>query len=284
MGSEPPQKVKGSAVTIAASGPRERITRVEGDAQLPLYPELARARADVTAALKARDDFLAAVVHDLRQPLVAAGWHVQILRTALSQAEAANRDEVMGLLGAVDDSIASLSARLDELRDACRLQDGRPLELRLRPVDLVQLVHNVVARFATRAGEPPIWFVSRVGRLVGHWEPERLDRVLVNLLSNAVLYSPAGGDILVSVERRGQAAVVIVQDHGLGIPAADLPHIFERYWRGSNVSRRIAGSGIGLADAWAILAQHRGTLAVTSHAGQGSTFTVCLPLTPSGRA
>jgi signal transduction histidine kinase len=108
---------------------------------------------------------------------------------------------------------------------------------------------------------------------------------LDNLLSNAIKYSPAGGPVLVTVAREqidgGAYAVLAVQDHGVGIPAADLSHIFERFHRASNVQGRISGTGIGLASARQIVEQHGGDLTVRSTEGQGSVFTVLLPLAPT---
>jgi signal transduction histidine kinase len=106
--------------------------------------------------------------------------------------------------------------------------------------------------------------------------------VLGNLLDNAIKYSPDGGDIAVTIalaEADGQRqAVLSVQDHGIGIPAGDLPHVFERFFRGTNVAGRIRGTGIGLAGSRQIVEQHGGTLTVESREGEGSTFTVRLPL------
>jgi signal transduction histidine kinase len=108
--------------------------------------------------------------------------------------------------------------------------------------------------------------------------------VLDNLLANAIKYSPAGGRIVVTLgqdQRQGEDwAVLTVQDEGVGIPAVDLAHIFERFRRGSNVTGRFAGTGIGLSGARRIVEQHGGTIAVESEQGRGSMFTVSLPLTP----
>jgi len=106
-----------------------------------------------------------------------------------------------------------------------------------------------------------------------------VERVLGNLVSNALAYSPRGGAVTVTVDReRDEWAILQVSDHGLGIPATDLPHIFERFHRGGNVAGRIAGSGIGLAAVRQIVEQHGGTITVESREGKGSTFTVRLPL------
>ena len=104
----------------------------------------------------------------------------------------------------------------------------------------------------------------------------RLERVLDNLFANALTYSPAGGDIEVRVTREDDAVVIAVRDHGLGVPAADLAHVFAPFHRGSNVGR-IEGTGMGLAGARHIVEAHGGTLTVESVEGVGSTFTVRLP-------
>jgi signal transduction histidine kinase len=120
-----------------------------------------------------------------------------------------------------------------------------------------------------------------------------LERVLGNLLSNAIKYSPDGGEIAVTVEVEGRKgggtegggdgegewAVLTVRDEGVGIPAGEVPKLFERFFRASNVAGRIAGTGVGLAGARQIVAQHGGTIAVASEEGRGSAFTVRLPLT-----
>jgi signal transduction histidine kinase len=110
----------------------------------------------------------------------------------------------------------------------------------------------------------------------------RLGRVLDNLLDNAVKYSPRGGAVLVSIGVDGTAlqpmAVLSVADRGEGIPPTDLPHIFVRFHRGRNVGR-IPGTGIGLAGVQRIVELHSGTISAQSEVGQGTTFTVRLPLT-----
>ena len=114
------------------------------------------------------------------------------------------------------------------------------------------------------------------------WDADRLTRVLENLVANAVKYSPAGSTVVVRVDREeapdGPLAVLSVADQGVGIPAADLPHIFERFRRGGNVAGRIAGSGLGLWGSQRIVAQHGGTIAIDSTEGRGTTVTVRLPL------
>ena len=113
--------------------------------------------------------------------------------------------------------------------------------------------------------------------MTGDWDGGRLSRVLNNLLSNAVKYSPGGGEIVVRVSSDSGWAIVMVEDHGLGIPAADLPHVFEPFHRGGNAVRSIGGAGIGLASVRQIVEAHGGSVEVSSRVGEGSTFIVRLP-------
>jgi signal transduction histidine kinase len=135
--------------------------------------------------------------------------------------------------------------------------------------------------------------------LIGNWDNLRLQRVLTNLLSNAIKYSPDSGTIRIALALEDKYppsdihlasgrppdalgserwARLTVQDEGIGVPAADLPHIFERFHRGANVVGRILGIGLGLSGAKRIIEQHGGTIAVASRQGSGTTVTVCLPL------
>ena len=119
-------------------------------------------------------------------------------------------------------------------------------------------------------------------RLIGAWDAARLERVVQNLLGNAIKYSPEGGEVVVTIARQedaaGARAVLAVRDQGVGIPPTDRPHVFDRFHRAENVVGRIAGTGIGLASARQIVEQHGGTISVQSALGRGSTFTVRLPL------
>jgi signal transduction histidine kinase len=167
---------------------------------------------------------------------------------------------------------------LDELQDATRLQGGRSLDLHLARTNLVALTQRVVLQYEDRPEKARFHVESSTPAIYGHWDEMRLERVLANLLSNAPKYSPRTCDIRVRVARDGQRAVLSVEDRGIGIPAADVPHIFERYRRGSNVAQLTRGSGLGLAGVRAIVEQHGGTISVRSIEGDGSTFVVVLPL------
>jgi signal transduction histidine kinase len=124
---------------------------------------------------------------------------------------------------------------------------------------------------------------AQVTELVGEWDAARLERLLANLVSNAVKYSPEGGEVTLTIRMETEAgepwAVLTVQDRGVGIPATDLPHVFERFRRGRNVEGHIGGTGIGLAAVRQMVQQHGGQVTVESQEGCGTTVTVRLPLT-----
>jgi PAS domain S-box-containing protein len=235
--------------------------------------ERQRAEADRVA-------FLDAVAHDVKNPLGVAKGQAQLLRRRLRRGvdDPAKLEES---LSAIETGVNEATALIEELLDAAHLRAGRPLELRPAAVDLVALVEAAVEetrRTSTRHG---VRLVAEVPSVTAAVDVARLRRVLRNLLGNAVKYSPEGGKVVVRVGReedeRGEWAVLSVRDEGIGIPAADLPHLFQRFRRGGNVAN-IAGTGIGLAGARQIVAQHGGTISAASIEGEGSTFTVRLPL------
>jgi signal transduction histidine kinase len=114
--------------------------------------------------------------------------------------------------------------------------------------------------------------------LIGEWDARRMGRVLTNLVDNAVKYSPAGGTVVVRVRREQANAVLEVEDSGIGVPAADVSRIFDRFQRGSNVEGRVEGTGIGLASARHFVESHGGTIEVESQEHAGSVFRIRLPL------
>jgi signal transduction histidine kinase len=166
---------------------------------------------------------------------------------------------------------------VDQIVDLARMQMGQELELDRRPTDLVAVAHRVAAEHQAAAPRHAVR-VEATDDVVGDWDAARLERAVDNLVGNAVKYSPEGGEVLVRVRPGGDGwAEVSVADSGVGIPAADLATVFDRFRRASN-SRGFVGSGIGLASVRQIVHEHGGEVSVASTEGQGSTFTMRLPL------
>jgi signal transduction histidine kinase len=245
--------------------------------------DLVRARQAAQDAVRTRDEFLAAAAHDLRTPLASTKGIAQLLKKRVQRMQLADGDgeRLVEGLDRIDQSVGRMSALIDELLDLARVQMGGPIELERQPTDLDALMRQAVADQTPNAPRHQFRVQASGTPLVGDWDPVRLRRAFDNLLSNAVKYSPEGGDIIIGLAREatdgGEVAVVRVTDHGVGIPAADLPHVFERFRRGGNVAFA-QGTGIGLGVVHSIVQQHGGSIEVDSVEGQGSTFTVRLPL------
>lgn len=230
-----------------------------------------------------KDHFLATASHDLQQPLAVIKGHAQLLSRRLAAGQPVDTARIQERLATIQHTVDDMAEQVAELLDAARLQLDRPLELDRQPVDLVPLVRQMVDRWATSSPDHSLHFDSAVAALTCWVDARRLRRVFANLLSNAVKYSPAGSAITVRVwlddqTRATPAAVVEFEDQGLGIPAGDLPRIFDRFYRATNASLAAAGAGIGLAGARQIVEQHGGTIRVRSIEALGSTFSVRLPI------
>ncbi|HEV8635020.1 MAG TPA: ATP-binding protein [Chloroflexota bacterium] len=278
------------AVAFFTAGSARRY----GQADLALAEELARRCAlavdnarlyrRAQDAVRLRDDVLAAVSHDLKGPLTAIAGQAQLIQRRLAQPDALDLADMDEALERIKRATARLSALVNELLDVARLQAGRLLQLHLRTTDLVELARRMADEWQETAPHHRIRVETDLLSLVGTWDQFRLERVLDNLLGNAVKYSPRGGEIVLTIAGDHDRAVLTVRDQGIGIPADDLPRVFERFHRGANVARRTRGSGIGLSGARQIIEQHGGTITVESQERVGSAFTVRLPLRPRSQS
>jgi PAS domain S-box-containing protein len=245
----------------------------------------ARLYRDALESVHVRDEFLASITHDLRTPLTTIRGSTQLAQRRLRRASETGNEPMLGILGNIEEAAGRMERMISALLDLARLQSGRPLDVDRQRMDLVSLVQELVEEHQRGAPGHQLCLDLAVPELTGFWDPVRLERVVGNLLSNAVKYSPPGSRIDVRVatevdETTGATwARLDVADQGIGIPAADLPQIFDRFHRGSNVPQRTPGVGIGLAGAKQITELHQGTLTVESEVGIGTRFTVRLPVT-----
>ena len=248
-----------------------------------LYDRTRADREQAEAAIQQRDEVLAGVSHDLAGPLARIRLYAELI-----QAEAPSLMPAgpAGQMAEWSDRIVAatiiMKSIIQELVDVARLQMGQALRLDLRRTNLVGLARRLAGEH--QAAGRLVTVVSSCDELFGWWDEPRLSRVLNNLLDNALKYSPrpAAVDVQVDPVDDGGAAMAVlrVRDRGRGIPADDLPHVFERFYRGSNIDAHTAGSGLGLAVARQIVEQHGGTITVESREGVGSAFTIRLPLAP----
>jgi signal transduction histidine kinase len=237
-----------------------------------LIDEAARVRAREEAT-RLRDDFLSAAAHDLRTPLTTLIAQAQLLeRRALRRPD--DPVDIDGIRRIVGEG-QRLRQLVFELLDAARAEQGRLVGER-EAVELVALVQECCARQGTER-HPCI--VEADGHPIGEYDKTRIMQLVDNLLENAIKYSPDGGVVRVRVWAEDEEAHLAVTDQGIGIPPADLPHVFDRFHRAGNVDdRRFAGMGLGLFISRGIVEQHGGRIEVESAPGQGSTFHVILPI------
>jgi signal transduction histidine kinase len=248
----------------------------EGERQLNLREvELRAALEQAERAVRARDQLVSLVSHDLKSPL-----HALVMGMTLLQKDVGEEGQL--LLDRMARQAKRMDGMINELVDGGKLHAGKQLELELDETDLVRLVADVAAEYRQAAPNHCIEVSAPEGPLCGLWDRKRLDRVVNNLLSNALKYSPAGGLVQITVEPTQQAgtrwAVLRIKDEGIGISAHDLAHVFHWYARADNARETmIPGTGVGLAASRDIVEQHGGSIAVHSEQGKGATFTVRLP-------
>lgn len=233
-----------------------------------------------------KDAFLSAAAHDLKTPLATIKGQAQLLQRRAARTQLLDSARVIEGLAQIDATVTRMNRFINELLDATHGEMDRPLELRTAPVDLVKVARTVVSEFQQMTDGYRISVEAPLSTVIGTWDAERLERVLANLLSNALKYSPQGGQVTltVGIEQEGDDtwATLAVRDQGMGIPPADLPHIFGRFYRAANIEHEIPGTGIGLASVKQIIEQHKGSIIVDSQDGQGTTFIVRLPMEPVG--
>jgi PAS domain S-box-containing protein len=250
------------------------------------YVSVLRDISERRALEQLQREFFATIAHDLKNPLAAIKGRVQLLLRRAQRA-APRPEDLTTALTAIEAATNTMQRMLDQLMYNSREQFGQSLMLQRDDVELRELVARLVdqQRATTDRHELHVEATEQ-GAVVGYWDGNRLERVVSNLLGNAIKYSPEGGRVVVSVQREedetGPYALLTVRDEGPGIPAEDLPRVFERFHRGSNVAGRIPGTGLGLAGVRSIVEQHGGSISLDSREGAGTTVTVRLPLARGG--
>jgi PAS domain S-box-containing protein len=227
-----------------------------------------------------REELLTAIAHDLRNPLGSIKLQTQTLQRSIRRGGIPDPKRLDDGLAAIDAMTTRVASLLEDIVDLARERGEQGIPFDPEPTDLVALTERCVEEIRSSARHD-VRVEAAEASLVGMWDSRGMERVLLNLLNNAVKYSPGGSPVTVRVERvEGEGAPsarLVVEDEGIGIPAADLTRIFERYLRGRNVGQ-IAGTGMGLPGARQIVERHGGTIAVSSADGRGTQVTVELPL------
>jgi signal transduction histidine kinase len=219
-------------------------------------------------------EFVADVSHELRTPIAALRTFTELQRDG-----EVSQEQRQEFLDRSTEQITRLEWMSTNLLDLSRIDAGIfPLDVRWG--DLRDPVREVVEAHAEMAEHRGIALTSAVptSPVMLRFDRERIVQLLTNLIGNALKFTPRGGEVVAALRDGNGAAELEVRDSGPGIPAAELPLVFDRFFRGTNVGEaRASGSGLGLAIARSIVEMHRGTIAVTSELGKGATFTVRLP-------
>ncbi|HEX3721194.1 MAG TPA: HAMP domain-containing sensor histidine kinase, partial [Nitrolancea sp.] len=217
--------------------------------------------------------FLSQISHDIAQPLTAIIGHADMLRR--HAAETMDERDVHSV-EAIEDAARRIHRLTIDLRDAGTAGTVR-FEIQPSMMDLVSVIRQVVESEQASTSLQQI-AVHAPERIVGEWDHDRIVQVLTNLVANAIKYSPHEGEVVVTARAGSDEALISVHDQGIGISRADIPLVFQAFYRADN-ARAVNGTGLGLYITQSIVQAHGGRIWLESEPGQGTTFFVALPLT-----
>ncbi|MDI1481338.1 ATP-binding protein [Polyangium sp. y55x31] len=234
----------------------------------------ARLYQDAQEAIRVRDDFLSIASHELKTPLATLTLRLEQMARRLRDGLPVDKEPIARALA----QVGRLTALTNDLLDVSRIAAGR-LTIRAEQVSLADLAREAVANAAMSLQKHAIVIVEPFEDLVVVGDRSRLAQVVGNLLDNAIKYSPSGGTIRVALSKRDEHALLSVTDPGIGIPKEEQAMLFERYFRAQNAPiTAYGGLGLGLYISRDIVERHGGRISMESEIGQGSTFTMALPL------
>lgn len=230
------------------------------------------------AAVRARDEVMAIVSHDLRNPLSTIQAAASLLRE-----ERLSADETSRLLGTVHRSATTMNRLIQDLLDVSRIEGGH-LNVRRDRVDLGAVIANACELLQDAARVQGITLSGHAQPVYAEGDADRIAQVLDNLIGNAIKFTPAGGNVRVTARLDASRVEVAVSDTGQGIEPEAQAHIFDRFWQASRTDR--AGAGLGLAIVKGVVEAHGGTVAVESVPDGGTTVRFTLPAAshPAGSA
>lgn len=277
------QAAKPEELELAGRTYQIKVSPLGEAGRIVLFPDISELRA----LERSRRELVSSISHDLRTPVTSIRGYVE----ALADGVAGSQEEQARYLKIIDGETRRLSRLIDDLFQLSKLDAGQ-ITYDMGRLDLAALAATAVERMRPQAEKAGVRLTCDCprGQVWARGDPDRLSQVVQNLLDNAIRYTPAGGEVSVAVSADATAsatthvprargtALLTVSDTGVGIPAADLPHVFERFYRVEK-SRRSddGGAGLGLAIAKRLVEDHGGTISVVSEVGRGSRFSVALP-------
>ena len=246
-----------------------------GEVENPLVVKVFR---DVTRQIieqKEREVFLGLVSHEFRSPLASMKAYVQLIQRRLIKS---NYKEVPEFIDSIDEQIDRLVKLINNWLDATRVSAGI-LKLNKKKFNYDELVERVVKNFSVGAKKEAV-VVKGEAKSTVYADEDRISQILINLLSNALKYSPKGRKIIVKIKRENKQIITSIKDFGLGIPEDKQEEIFKLYKK-ADTSKSSKGLGMGLYISASIVKAHKGDIGVISKEGKGSTFTFSLPIKTS---
>jgi PAS domain S-box-containing protein len=235
---------------------------------------------DITAEREAavmKNEFVSMVSHELRTPLTSIKGYVDLI----ADGDAGEINEIQKeFLGIVQENSNRLVSLINDILDISRIESGR-VHLRVDPLDMTEIIQGVVDTFRTMANNSDVelmWVAEEpMPRAAG--DRDRIGQVLMNLVSNAIKYSPGGGSVTIRARQDGEEVVVSVHDTGIGIAPEDQEKLFTKFYRvDSSLTRDIGGTGLGLSICKSVVELLGGEVGCESEAGEGSTFWFTLPI------
>jgi PAS domain S-box-containing protein len=246
---------------------------LEADDTIRNYVEVHRDITQERKLIAMKEAFIANAAHDLGNPVAVLQTSLHLLKRNPAQLEKR--------IGIIETQVERLFALIRDLLTVSRL-DRQMMVLELAPLDVNALIEPVIQAQKALAEErgQRLTFIpyTPLPSILGDYE--QLERVVVNLISNAMNYTPLGGQIEVETQIEQSQVVIIIKDTGIGIAPADMPQIFDRFFRCDNAKLTMHGTGLGLAIVHDIVNLHHGTITVESNLNAGTTFSVRLPIQP----
>jgi signal transduction histidine kinase len=225
---------------------------------------------------RVKNEFISTASHDLKNPLgVISGFSELLIK------KGSLNEEQTGFVNHINAAAANMNELVESMLDLAKIDMNTGMKIKRESVEMNALVSELTDEFLPQANakEQVLSFRKPIGEFMVEADSFQLHQALRNLIGNAIKYTPVKGTIEISIEAGNQAVTVEVKDNGYGIPTADLPFIFDRFYRvreGKNAE--MEGNGLGLAIVKSIIEQHKGQISVTSEPNKGSSFTMALPL------
>lgn len=243
--------------------------------------ELRENNRHLQSLMAAKTEFISVAAHELRTPLTAIKWIVQLLHKDAGSLPASHAEQV----GKLNEIVNKMVTMVGDILNVSRIEEGR-FGSKLKKQDLLPLLQSVFSAVAVNAQAKKIKLTKNIPASLPliFFDEENLKLSLENIISNAVKYTPAGGEVSVAVAVTSKNLTITVADTGIGISAADQTRLFDKFFRANNALKHdTEGTGLGLYIARNIIQAHSGKIAFTSELDKGTTFTVTLPVAKGKR-